>query len=133
MAYLLDLNEDHGLSDLLLKSIIKDFQEIDNNFFSKIKTFDLNQYDIEINPEYSVFLDNKRRDIDIVIEFYDVDKIKPVYALCIENKITDSSIQKKDNQLKDELDGLQKEYLENDWKTEIYFCFLTCIFLFIHI
>ncbi len=125
LAYLLDLNEDHGLSDLLLKSIIKDFQEIDNNFFSKIKTFDLNQYDIKINPEYSVFLDNKRRDIDIVIEFYDVDKIKPVYALCIENKITDSSIQKKDNQLKDELEGLQKEYLENDWKTEIYFCFLT--------
>ena len=26
LAYLLDLNEDHGLSDLLLKNIILDFQ-----------------------------------------------------------------------------------------------------------
>lgn len=126
LAYLLDLNEDHGLSDLLLKSIVLDFQEINKDFFSKISKFDLNQYDIRINPEYSVFLENKRRrDIDIVIEFYDVDKTEPIYTLCIENKITDSSIQKNTNQLKDELEGLQKEYAENKWKTEIYFCFLT--------
>ena len=125
LAYLLDFNEDHGLSDLLLKSILLDFKEVNQNFFNKIKLADLTQYDVKINPEYSVFLGNKRRDIDIVIEFYDEDKTEPIYSLCIENKITDNSIQKNDNQLKEELEGLQKEYHENEWKTEIYFCFLT--------
>ena len=112
-------------SDLLLKSILLDFKEVNQNFFNKIKLADLTQYDVKINPEYSVFLGNKRRDIDIVIEFYDEDKTEPIYSLCIENKITDNSIQKNDNQLKEELEGLQKEYHENEWKTEIYFCFLT--------
>ena len=125
LAYLLDFNEDHGLSDLLLKSILLNFKEVNQNFFNKIKLADLTQYDVKINPEYSVFLGNKRRDIDIVIEFYDENKTEPVYSLCIENKITDNSIQKNDNQLKEELEGLQKEYHENEWKTEIYFCFLT--------
>lgn len=125
LAYLLDLNEDHGLSDLLLKSILGDFKRINERFFEKIKVSDLTQYDIKINPEYSVFLGNKRRDIDIVIEFYGENKLEPIYTLCIENKITDASIQKNDNQLEDELEGLKKEYLENNWSTEIYFCFLT--------
>lgn len=125
LAYLLDLYEDHGLSDLLLKSVLMDFQELNAKFFEKIKLSDLTQYDVRINPEYSVFLGNKRRDIDIVIEFYSDNKLEPVYTLCIENKITDSSIQKNDNQLEDELEGLKKEYLENKWATEIYFCFLT--------
>lgn len=125
LAYLLDLYEDHGMSDLLLKSVIQDFQELNPKFFEKLKLFDLSQYDIKINPEYSVFLGNKRRDIDIVIEFYSENKLEPIYTLCIENKITDSSIQKNDNQLKDELEGLEKEYKENNWNTEIYFCFLT--------
>ena len=125
LAYLIDLNEDHGLSDLLLKSIITDFKDKNPKFFEKLKYSDLNQYDIRINPEYSVFLNNKRRDIDIVIEFYDENKTEPIYTLCIENKITDGSIQKNDNQLKEELEGLQKEYSDNEWKTEIYFCFLT--------
>lgn len=69
LAYLLDFNEDHGLSDLLLKSILLNFKEVNQNFFNKIKLADLTQYDVKINPEYSVFLGNKRRDIDIVIEF----------------------------------------------------------------
>lgn len=125
LAYLLDLYEDHGMSDLLLKSVIQDFQTLNPKFFEKLKLFDLSQYDVKINPEYSVFLGNKRRDIDIVIEFYGENKLEPIYSLCIENKITDSSIQKNDNQLKDELVGLQKEYKENNWNTEIYFCFLT--------
>ena len=125
LAYLLDYYEDHGLSDLLLKSLIFDFKEINSDFFKKIKLNDLTQYEIKINPEYSVFLGNKRRDIDIVIEFYTENSSEPIYSLCIENKITDNSIQKNDNQLKEELEGLQKEYKENEWKTEIYFCFLT--------
>ena len=125
LAYLLDLNEDHGLSDLLLKSIIADFKEKNVKFFEKLKLSDLSQYNVHINPEYSVFLNNKRRDIDIVIEFYDENKAEPIYTLCIENKITDGSIQKNDNQLREELEGLQKEYSDNEWKTDIYFCFLT--------
>lgn len=124
LAYLLDLNEDHGLSDLLLKSLIQDFKNKDSNYFSKIKS-DLSQFDIRINPEYSVFVGNKRRDIDIVVEFYNENKEEPLYTLCIENKITDNSIQKNDSQLKEELEGIEKEYRENNWKTEIYFCFLT--------
>lgn len=125
LAYLLDLNEDHGLSDLLLKSIIIDFKNQNSAFFDRIKTSNLNQYDITINPEYSVFLNNKRRDIDIVIEIYNENKEEPLYSLCIENKITDNSIQKNDTQLKDELEGIKKEYKENGWKTEIYFVFVT--------
>ncbi len=123
LAYLLDLNEDHGLSDLLIKGLIQDFKNINSNFFGKLKN-DLNQYEIKINPEYSVFLDNKRRDIDVVIEFYDENIEEPLYSLCIENKTTDNSIQK-NSQLKEELEGLKNEYQENGWKTEIYFCFLT--------
>jgi len=123
LAYLLDLNEDHGLSDLLLKSIIQDFKNINTDFFSKIRN-DLNQYEIKINPEYSVFLDNKRRDIDVAIEIYNETLEEPLYSLCIENKITDNSIQKR-SQLKEELEGLRNEYKENGWNTEIYFCFLT--------
>ncbi len=124
LAYLLDLNEDHGLSDLLLKSIIQDFKNINSDFFGQIKK-DLNQFEIKINPEYSVFLGNKRRDIDVVIEiYYNESREEPLYSLCIENKITDNSIQKK-SQLTEELEGLRKEYKDNGWNTEIYFCFLT--------
>lgn len=36
LAYLLDLNEDHGLSDLLLKSIIIDFKNQNSAFFDRI-------------------------------------------------------------------------------------------------
>lgn len=125
LAYLLDLNEDHGISDLLLRSIISDFQNINPSFFNKIKTNNLSQFDITINPEYSVFLNNRRRDIDIVIEIYNDNKEEPLYSICLENKITDSSIQKNDSQLKDELEGIQKEYKENGWNTEIYFVFVT--------
>lgn len=117
LAYLLDLNEDHGLAESLLKSVIQEFEEL--------KDLDLNQFDyIDINPEHSVFIGKKRRDIDILIEFYKDKNSEPQYALCIENKITDSSIQK-DNQLQEELEGLQEEYKSNDRKTTIYFCFLT--------
>lgn len=125
LAYLLDINEDHGISDLLLRSIITDFKNINPSFFDKVKTSNLNQFDISINPEYSVFLNNKRRDIDIVIEIYNENKEMPLYSICIENKITDSSIQKNDSQLKDELEGLKKEYKENNWNTDIYFVFIT--------
>ncbi|MBQ9227041.1 MAG: PD-(D/E)XK nuclease family protein [Fibrobacter sp.] len=123
LAYLLDLNEDHGLSDLLLMSIIQDFKDKNPLFFGKIKKT-LNQFDVRINPEYPVFFDNKRRDIDIVVEIYEEKNEIPLYSLCIENKITDNSIQRK-KQLIEELEGLKKEYKDNGWNTEIYFCFLT--------
>lgn len=120
LAYLLDANEDHGLGDALLKSIIKDFQKTNAEAFKN-----LNDLNYEIKAEFPVEVknsDKKRRDIDLLIEFY-VDK-KLVYALCIENKITDSSIQD-DNQLQDELNGLKNYYAENELKPEIYFVFLT--------
>jgi len=123
LAYLLDLNEDHGLSDLLLMSIIQDFKDKNSFFFGRIKKT-LNQFDVRINPEYPVFFDNKRRDIDIVVEIYEEKNEIPLYSLCIENKITDNSIQRK-KQLIEELEGLKKEYKDNGWNTEIYFCFLT--------
>ena len=123
LAYLLDLNEDHGLSDLLLKSLIHDFKNQNSNYFAKINN-DLTQFDVRINPEYSVFVGNKRRDIDIVVEIYSENKEEPLYALCIENKITDNSIQKKDSQLKEEFEGLNKEYKKTDGARKYIFVFL---------
>ena len=52
LAYLLDFNEDHGLSDLLLKSILLDFKEVNQNFFHKIKLADLTQSDVTINTGF---------------------------------------------------------------------------------
>lgn len=123
LAYLLDYNEDHGLSELLLQSIISDFKKEPNNF-EKLNMNNLLQYDIEIKPEYSVYFGkDEHRYIDIVVEFCEKGLNRPIYSICIENKIADSSIQKK--QLKEELEGLQNEYSKNNYKTEIYFCFIT--------
>lgn len=124
LAYLLDPNEDHGFSDLLLKSIIKDFVLSNDSYFSKLNKDKLSDYRIEINPEYQVFLDKKRRDIDIVIEIYNKAN-ELLYTLCIENKITDNSINKGDNQLQDEFEGLKIKYQEDELDAEIYFIFLT--------
>jgi len=136
LAYLLDPNEDHGLSSLLLQEILNDIIEIDNKFFSKIqynnRVTDLSKYSgysINIIPELSVNLEKKgkrkRRDIDIIIEIIDNKTNELIYSICLENKITDSSINKNDSQLEDELLGLENYYSESEQNPEIYIIYLT--------
>ena len=136
LAYLLDPNEDHGLSSLLLQEILNDIIEIDNKFLTKIqfnnRITDLSKYSgysINIIPELSVNLEKKgkrkRRDIDIIIEIIDNKTNELIYSICLENKITDSSINKNDSQLEDELIGLENYYSESEQNPEIYIIYLT--------
>lgn len=136
LAYLLNPTEDHGISSLLLQEILNDIAEIDSNFLSKIKynnrITDLSKYSgfsINVIPELSVNLEvkgkRKRRDIDVIVEIIDDRTNEIIYSICIENKITDGSINKKDSQLEDELTGIQNYYAESDYSPEIYFIYLT--------
>lgn len=136
LAYLLNPNEDHGISSLLLQEILNDITELDETFLSKIKynnrITDLSKYSgfsINVIPELSVNLEvkgkRKRRDIDIIIEIIDDRTNAIIYSICIENKITDGSINKKDSQLEDELIGIQNYYAESDFNPEIYVIYLT--------
>ena len=136
LAYLLDPNEDHGISSLLLQEILNDIIEIDDKFLTKIKfsnrITDLSKYSgysINIIPELSVNLDKKgkrkRRDIDIIIEIVDNKTDELIYSICLENKIVDSSINKNDSQLEDELIGLENYYAESKQNPEIYIIYLT--------
>jgi hypothetical protein len=136
LAYLLDPNEDHGLSSLLLEKFLMDIIKSDNNFLSKIqfenKIADLSKnsnFSVTVRPEYSVYREieggqKKRRDIDIVIEVKDEKTGIILYSFCIENKITDDSINKKDTQLEEEIKGLQNEY-SNTKNTDVFMIYLT--------
>ena len=136
LAYLLDPNEDYGISSLLLQEILNDIAITDKKFLSKIqfndRITDLSKYSgytINVIPELSVNLEKqgkrKRRDIDIIIEIIE-DKTKEIiYSICLENKITDASIIKDDVQLEDELKGLQNYYSESNLTPEIYIIYLT--------
>ena len=136
LAYLLDPNEDHGISSLLLQEILKEFIGKDEKFLSKIKfgnrITDLSKFSnftVNIIPELSVkiFKDKKekRRDIDILIEIIENKSKEILYSICLENKITDSSINKRDSQLEDELKGLKSLYSESGVSPEIYVIYLT--------
>ncbi len=136
LAYLLDPNEDHGISSLLLQELLNDITKINNEFLTKIqynnKIADLSKYSgfsINIIPELSVNLEKKgkkkRRDIDIIIEIIDNKTNDIIYSICLENKITDSSINKNDSQLEDELKGLENYYSESNFMPEIYIIYLT--------
>ena len=136
LAYLLDPNEDHGISSLLLQEILVDISLSNKNFLSKIqynnRIADLSKYsryNINIIPELSVNLEKKgkkrRRDIDIIIEIIDNKENEIIYSICLENKITDSSIIKNDSQLEDELKGLENYYSERNFTPEIYVVYLT--------
>ena len=136
LAYLLNPNEDHGISSLLLQSILNEFLSVDENYLKKIqfdgRITDLSTYSgfsINIIPELSVVIQNdnkkKRRDIDIVIEITNNKTSELLYSICIENKIKDSSICKNDSQLEDELTGLKYYYSENELNPEIYVIYLT--------
>lgn len=136
LAYLLDPNEDHGISSLLLQELLSDITKINPDFLNKIKFNDritdlskYSGYSINIIPELSVNLEKKgkkkRRDIDIIIEIIDDNKSEIIYSICLENKITDSSIVKGDSQLEDELIGLENYYSESNCNPEIYVIYLT--------
>ena len=136
LAYLLDPNEDHGISSLLLQELLIDIAEINKDFLSRIRfdnrITDLSKYSgysINIIPELSVNLEKKgkrkRRDIDIIIEIIDDKTSEIIYSICLENKITDSSIIKGDSQLEDELKGLENYYSESSFTPEIYIIYLT--------
>ncbi|WP_443632978.1 PD-(D/E)XK nuclease family protein [Candidatus Marifrigoribacter sp. Uisw_064] len=136
LAYLLDPNEDHGISSLLLQELLNDIAEINKDFLAKIqynnRIADLSKYSgysINIIPELSVNLEKKgkrkRRDIDIIIEIIDDKTSEIIYSICLENKITDSSIIKNDSQLEDEMKGLENYYSESNLKPEIYIIYLT--------
>ncbi|MFD1315253.1 PD-(D/E)XK nuclease family protein [Namhaeicola litoreus] len=136
LAYLLNPNEDHGISSLLLQEILNELINVDTNFLSKIqyknRITDLSQYSgysINVMPELTVSLNQegkkKRRDIDILIEIVDDRSKEIIYAICIENKITDASINKTDTQLQDELNGLKALYAESALNPEIYMIYLT--------
>lgn len=136
LAYLLDPNEDHGISSLLLQKILNDIIDVDDKFLTKInfndRVTDLSKYSgyaINIIPELSVNLEKrggkKRRDIDIIIEITDTKTNELIYSICLENKITDSSINKNDSQLEDELKGLENYYSESIHSPEIYIIYLT--------
>lgn len=136
LAYLLNPSEDHGISSFLLQELLNSFLKISKNYFEKIqyngRITDLSNYSgfsINILPELLVNYDNankkKRRDIDIVLEIIDNKKNEIIYAICIENKISDYSINKNDSQLEDELKGLINFYSENKLNPEIYVIYLT--------
>lgn len=136
LAYLLDPSEDHGLSGLLLQNMLEEFIMQDKAFLSKI-TYNnhitdlsrLSRFNIIISPEFAVYLNRentkKKRDIDILIEIIETGSDKPLYSICIENKITDSSIIKNDSQLEEELEGIKNYYAENASDPEIYLIYLT--------
>lgn len=136
LAFLLNPNEDHGISSLLLQELLNEFISVNSAYLSKIqfskRITDLSSYSgfsITIMPELSVNIESenkrKRRDIDIVIEIKDNKTNTLMYSICLENKISDSSISKKDTQLEDELNGLSSYYSENNMAPEIYFIYLT--------
>jgi hypothetical protein len=136
LAYILNPQEDHGLSSLLLQELLGEIILLDEAFLSKIKfenrIADLSKYSgysINVVPEMSVIIPNgnttKRRDIDILLEIKDSKSEEILYSICLENKITDASIIKKDSQLEDELKGLKNYYSENNLNPEIYVVYLT--------
>lgn len=137
LAYLLNPNEDHGISSLLLQEILNDIILTNKDFLSKVQSkgriTDLSKYSgytINVIPELSVNPNKegkkKRRDIDIVIEIIDTNNPNEIiYSICIENKITDSSINKNDSQLKDELEGIENYYNESKSSPEIHIIYLT--------
>ncbi len=83
-----------------MRSLILDFQDNGDKCFEELE---------------------KKKDIDIVVKFAQDDKVK--YILCIKNKIKDSSLNK--DQLLMDLEGIEREYAEEDELPKILFCFLT--------
>lgn len=123
LGYLLDPSEDHGISDHLLNSILSDF---DVNLTRIIARDELEcSVDLEVTLDFGDEDEKdkkrtrKRRDLDVLVSFYQKGEKDPKYVLGIENKINDGALQP--DQLKDEWSLLKQHYREST----IYFCFLT--------
>ena len=108
LAYLLNPQNDHGLGEELLRSIVADFCECGNSGFMNLDK-ELSTYEISVNIDLPI----------IVVKFIREGRTK--FVLCIENEVKDSSIDSVKTQMK--LDGLENEFVEENPK--ILFCFLT--------
>lgn len=108
LAYLLNPQNDHGLGEELLRSIVADFCECGDSGFMNLDK-ELSTYEISVNIDLPI----------IVAKFIRDDRVK--FVLCIENEVKDSSIDDLQTQMK--LDDLEKEFIEENQK--ILFCFLT--------
>lgn len=139
LSYFLDPAEDHGISCMLLQSIIEQFLKKSEDNFKSIKSNDnsvvdlskKSKYVVDVLSEFRVDIkdgNKQRRDIDVLIEISEKmnnEKDELKFSIAIENKIADSSINLQDTQLEEELLGLQTYYSEADLTPEIYFVFLT--------
>ena len=138
LSYLLEPNEGHGLNsnflELFLWEIVRNEPNLLNSLIYNERMTDLtgkSRFTINISIEKSVFIkskDQKRRDIDIVIEIYGDNQNLPLYVFCIENKIQDGALNK--NQLAEEAEGILDYYNEvvegkSDKLPIISFIFLT--------
>ncbi len=114
-AYLIDPSAGHGLSARLLQAFLDPLIDSSGDKLKELKDIDGvirggDNWDIWVKTELRVLVPGKQksRDIDIVIEFFESDKLR--YAICVENKIKKGSEQK--NQLEEELNGLINAYQE---------------------
>jgi hypothetical protein len=122
LAYLLDPSQSHGLGSKFLEGFIHNlvfnsenqFEELKiNNKIKDLSRSDKSGFYVEITTEKTVQLTNqKSRDIDILIEFYNNESNFPLYSICVENKIKDSSLNK--IQLINEVLGIINEYEKED-------------------
>ncbi len=123
LAYLLDADEDHGLSSRLLEAFVEECNN-ENPDFSKGINYE--QYDVvaEATLERDKEAGTKKKtiDFDILILFYPDKKADtPSHILGIENKIKDSSRRK--FQLQQEWAALKNK---KEWeKANLFLCFLT--------
>ena len=121
LAYLLNANEDHGLSSLLLKSFVEECNKAMPDFFKGID-WEL----CEVSAEAKLELDKesggkkKTTDFDVLVLFYPNKTAKePSHVLGIENKIKDSS--RREGQLQREWSALEQRFPE----AKRFLCFLT--------
>ena len=150
LAYFLDPNEDHGLGSRLLERFLNPFacpSAGDDRKFQKLwyaeddKVFDLSRnsrFNVVVTTEVPVFTKaDKKRDVDIVVEIWTVPK--PVNdeqgqpellcVLAIENKIRSGSISGNGVQLRDEMEGLENKYWDDQSPEDEQSPYLGLIFL----
>src|SRR4051812_22516323 len=99
LNFLLDPNADHGLHSRFLEKflqplILNDPENLKDLITSKNKVIDLSgkgKFFIEIELEKSGYIDNKRKDIDLVIELREKHNDAVKYVFFIENKIREGA------------------------------------------
>ena len=127
LGYLLDPNKEHGLKDHLLRLLIRPLIDNENKklliYDSIVNLTNESSFSVNVELERKVKINsNKDRYIDIVITIS--EKNEPIFIVCIENKIRDSSVTI--NQLTEQLEGIKKDYINNE--VPIGFIYLTPTF-----